>query len=47
MLNASDHQESNLSAWLAKAPRHLLANNFGVPEERVPHFGGKTIIAAR
>lgn len=47
VLNAADHQESNLSAWLAKAPRHLLANNFGVPEGHVPHFGGRTIIAAR
>jgi len=49
VLNAPDYQESNLSAWLAKAPRHLLANNFGMPEDRIPHFGGArpTIVASR
>jgi oxalate decarboxylase len=48
-MNAPDYQESNLSDWVTKAPRHLLANNFGMPEDHVPHFAGRrpTILAAK
>jgi oxalate decarboxylase len=31
---------------LAKAPRHLLANNFGVTEAAVANFGRKRMIIA-
>ncbi|HLH87248.1 MAG TPA: cupin domain-containing protein [Xanthobacteraceae bacterium] len=49
VLNAPEYQESRLADWFAKAPRHLLANNFGMPADRVPHFAdpAPTIIAAR
>ena len=49
VLNAPEYQESNLWDWFTKAPRHLLANNFGMPEDRVPHFDGPwpAIVAAR
>ena len=49
VLNASDYQESNLWDWISKAPRHLLANNFGMAEDRVPRFAGQrpTIVAAK
>ena len=30
--DGSVYQEACLSDWLAKAPRHLLANNFGMPQ---------------
>ena len=38
--------ESSLSDWLAKAPRHLLANNFGIPEKAVASFGKKRMVIA-
>lgn len=38
VLDNSTYHESALSDWLAKAPRHLLANNFGVPEKAVANF---------
>jgi oxalate decarboxylase len=49
VLNASDYQESNLWDWISKAPRHLLANNFGMAEDRVARFAGQrpTIVAAK
>ena len=49
VLNAPDYQEANLSVWLASAPRHLLANNFGMAEDHVPQFarGRPTILAAK
>jgi oxalate decarboxylase len=49
VLNAPEYQESNLWDWVAKAPRHLLANNFGMHEDHVPHFAGRrpTILAAK
>ncbi len=41
------YEESTLSAWVANAPRHLLANNFGITEAAVPDFPkwGQSIIA--
>jgi len=30
--------EASLSDWVAKAPRHLLANNFGISEDRLASF---------
>lgn len=38
MLDSGTYHESYLSDWLAKAPRHLLANNFGVLEKDVANF---------
>jgi oxalate decarboxylase len=47
VLDSGTYRESSLSDWLAKAPRHLLANNFGMPEAAVAHFGRKrTVITA-
>jgi len=43
-LDSSTYQESSVSDWLAKAPRHLLANNFGMAEESVPNFGKKRMV---
>ena len=41
------YEESTLSAWLASAPRHLLANNFGIADAAVPDFPkwGQSIVA--
>jgi oxalate decarboxylase len=33
-----------LSDWLAKAPRHLLANNFGIAEKDVANFSSKRMV---
>jgi oxalate decarboxylase len=44
VLDSSTYQESSLSHWLAKAPRHLLANNFGIPETSIPNFGSKPMV---
>ena len=38
VLNSGVYSESSLSAWLGNAPRHLLANNFGLPEAGVAKF---------
>jgi oxalate decarboxylase len=38
VLNSGSYSECSLSAWLINAPRHLLANNFSLPEERVAKF---------
>ena len=47
VLDRGVYHESGLSDWLAKAPRHLLANNFGVTEEAVARFAPRrTIVAA-
>ncbi len=44
VLDSGTYHESSLSDWLAKAPRHLLANNFGVPEEAVGNFSKKRMV---
>jgi oxalate decarboxylase len=47
VLDSGAYHESSLSDWLAKAPRHLLANNFGISQSAVANFGHKhTVIAA-
>jgi oxalate decarboxylase len=38
VLDSGIYHESSLSDWLAKAPRHLLANNLGIPENAVANF---------
>jgi oxalate decarboxylase len=38
VLDSGTYHESSLSDWLAEAPRHLLANNFGVAETAVADF---------
>jgi oxalate decarboxylase len=46
-LDSGAYRESSLTDWVSQAPRHLLANNFGVPEAAVASFGRKrTVIAA-
>src|SRR6266481_5184212 len=44
VLDSGTYHESSLSEWLAKAPRHLLANNFGVPEKDVANFNRKRVV---
>ncbi len=44
VLDSGTYRESSLSEWLAKAPRHLLANNFGIPEKDVANFGRKRVV---
>jgi len=46
-LDSGVYEENTLSAWLANAPRHLLANNFGIAEAAVPDFPkwGQSIVA--
>ncbi len=44
VLDSGTYHESSLSEWLAKAPRHLLANNFGVPEKDVANFNRKRMV---
>ncbi|WP_128962435.1 cupin domain-containing protein [Bradyrhizobium guangzhouense] len=47
VLDSGLYHESSLSDWLARAPRHLLANNFGISEQAVTHFTPRrTIVAA-
>jgi len=43
-LDSGSYQEGSLSDWVAKAPRHLLANNFGLPEKAVARFGRKRLV---
>lgn len=45
-LDSGTYHESSLGDWLARAPRHLLANNFGVPEAAVANFGRKRMVIA-
>jgi oxalate decarboxylase len=44
VLDSGTYHESSLSDWLAKAPRHLLANNFGIPESAVANFNKKRMV---
>jgi oxalate decarboxylase len=44
VLDSGTYHESSLSDWLAKAPRHLLANNFGIPEKAVANFNKKRMV---
>jgi len=46
VLDSGTYHESSLGDWLAKAPRHLLANNFGVPEGAVANFAPKRVVIA-
>jgi oxalate decarboxylase len=46
VLDSGIYQESSLSDWLSKAPRHLLANNFGLPESAVTTLGMKRPVIA-
>jgi oxalate decarboxylase len=47
-LDSGVYQEVSLSDWIAKAPRHLLANNLGLPEGAFATTGKKksVIVAA-
>ena len=44
VLDSGSYHESSLADWLAKAPRHLLANNFGIPEQAVANFNKKRMV---
>jgi oxalate decarboxylase len=44
VLDNGIYHENSLSDWLAKAPRHLLANNFGIAEKDVANFGRKRMV---
>ena len=44
VLDSATYHESTLSDWLAKAPRHLLANNFGMPEKTIANFNKKRMV---
>ena len=46
VLDSGAYHESSLSDWLSKAPRHLLANNFGVAETTVASFKKHLAISA-
>jgi oxalate decarboxylase len=48
VLDAAAYQEASMWSWIAKAPRHLLANNLGVAESFVPSLAGErpVIVAA-
>lgn len=46
VLDSPVYRESSLSDWLAKAPRHLLANNLGLPEKAVASFNKKRMVIA-
>jgi oxalate decarboxylase len=45
-LDSGSYHESSLSDWLANAPRHLLANNFGIAETAVASFKKHPAISA-
>jgi len=45
-LDSGSYHESSLSDWLANAPRHLLANNFGISETAVASFKKHPAISA-
>jgi oxalate decarboxylase len=44
VLDSGTYHESSLSDWLAKAPRHVLGNNIGIPEKDVANFGRKRMV---
>jgi oxalate decarboxylase len=46
VLDSGAYHESGLLEWLAKAPRHLLANNLGMSESAVPTFKQTAVISA-
>jgi oxalate decarboxylase len=46
VLDSGAYHESSLSNWLAMAPRHLLANNLGMPEGAVATFKQTAVISA-
>jgi oxalate decarboxylase len=46
VLDSGAYYESSLSNWLAKAPRHLLANNLGMSESAVATFKQHAAISA-
>jgi oxalate decarboxylase len=46
VLDASMYSESSLSDWIAKAPRHVLANNLGVPAESFAAATNRSVIVA-
>jgi oxalate decarboxylase len=47
VLDSPRYEEATLSDWMKRAPRHLLANNLGLPEATfTPDRKGKAAIIA-
>ena len=46
VLDNGTYSESSLSDWIAKAPRHVLANNLGVPAESFTAATNRSVIVA-
>jgi oxalate decarboxylase len=46
VLDSGTYHEIPLPDWLARAPRHLLANNFGIAEKDLANFGRKRMVIA-
>lgn len=46
VLDSGAYRETTLSDWLTRAPRHLLANNFGIEEASVGKFRKRMVITA-
>jgi oxalate decarboxylase len=46
VLDNGVYNESSLSDWLSKAPRHVVANNFGLSESAAATLGMKHVIIA-
>jgi oxalate decarboxylase len=44
VLDSGIYHETSLADWLTKTPRHLLANNLGVPEKAIANFGRKHMV---
>lgn len=44
VLDASVYSESSLSDWIAKAPRHVLANNLGIPAQSFSAATSRSVI---
>jgi oxalate decarboxylase len=46
VLDSGVYSESSLADWIAKAPRHVLANNLGLPAQTVTPVANRSVIVA-
>jgi len=46
VVDSNTYSESTLSDWIAKAPRHVLANNLGLPAEIFTTAKNRSVIIA-
>jgi oxalate decarboxylase len=44
VLDSATYSESSLIDWIAKAPRHVLANNLGLPAENFAAATKRSVI---